>query len=316
VSYNAAGVQAQLPTMLFTKSSPGFASRLVLGVGRMGEGESIFYRQVRPTLEINSPRGYYAVCDPRTFYSMIVLEDVSKTRGATFGNALQAVTRAEAEDMVSQLAIYHGAYWNSPAFSAELLAVRTAETVQRWLNPVAGFRRRTLAGLKKSATVVPAALADAGEEIWAAFMKSLALQRHAPQTLLHEDVHPGNWYRDGDGRMGLYDWQALARGHWAQDYSYALVAALRVEDRRAWERDLLELYIGELGARGGARLNFDQAWQGYRLQPLHGLAYWLFTIGRSRFEPELQKDEYSLAIIERLAAMIDDHDTLDAVAAA
>ena len=83
--------------------------------------------------------------------------------------------------------------------------------------------RRTLSGLKKSEQVVSAGLAGAGEEIWTAFMKSLALQRQAPQTLLHQDVHPGNWYRDAEGGMGLYDWQALARGHWAQDWQDAPV---------------------------------------------------------------------------------------------
>jgi Phosphotransferase enzyme family len=316
VTYNEAGTEAGLPTALFTKSAPGFQTRLVLGVGRMGEGECTYYQHIRSQLQINSPIGYYAAFDPRTFCSMIVLEDVSVTRGATFGNALQAVTRAEAEDMVSQLAVYHGAYWNSPAFSGELAQVRTAEAVQEWLNPVSGFRRRTLSGLKKSHAVVPPSLANAGEEIWTAFMKSLALHRDQPQTLLHEDVHPGNWYRDGDGRMGLYDWQALARGHWALDYSYAMVAALRTEDRRAWEKELLERYVEELATHGGGPLSFEEAWGGYRQQPLHGLVYWLYTIGRSRFEPELQKDEYSLAIIERFAAMMDDHGTLAALAGA
>jgi hypothetical protein len=316
VTYNDAGTEAGRPTELFTKSSPGFATRLILGVGRMGEGECIYYNQVRPKLEINSPVGYYAVTDDHTYCSMIVLEDVSKTRGATFGNALQEVNRSEAEDMVSQLATYHGTYWNSPAFSGELSAVRTAEAVQQWLNPVSGFKRRTLSGLKKSAHVLSPALANAGDEMWTAFMKSLALHRHAPQTLLHEDVHPGNWYRDGEGRMGLYDWQALARGHWALDYSYAMVAALRVEDRAAWERELLERYVDELTKYGAPRMTFDEAWEGYRQQVLHGMVYWLFTIGRSRIEPELQPDEYSLAIIERFGAMMDEHGTLAAVAAA
>jgi Phosphotransferase enzyme family len=316
-TYNDAGTEAGLPTALFTKASPGFAARLVLGVGGMAEAECIFYRQVRPTLTINSPLGYYAVTDPRTFCSMIVLENVGVTRGATFGSALQALTREQAEDIVSQMAGYHGAYWQSEAFSRDLANVRSAEAVQEWLNPVASFKRRTLKGMDDAARVIPAGMHASRETIFELFMKSLHLHRSAPQTLLHEDVHPGNWYRDGEGRMGLYDWQALARGHWALDYSYATVAALRIEDRRAWEHDLLELYVDKLAAAGGPTLGFDEAWQGYRLQAIHGLVYWLFTIGRNpRFEPELQPDEYSIAIIERLAAMMDEHDSLAGLAAA
>jgi hypothetical protein len=36
--------------------------------------------------------------------------------------------------------------------------------------------------------------------------RALAMHEREPRTLLHSDVHLGNWYVTGDGRMGLCDW--------------------------------------------------------------------------------------------------------------
>jgi hypothetical protein len=61
--------------------------------------ECFFYNECRPALSINSPIGYYAAVDAGSKRSMILTDDVGRTRGATFGDALQTLTRADAEDM-------------------------------------------------------------------------------------------------------------------------------------------------------------------------------------------------------------------------
>jgi hypothetical protein len=60
---------------------------------------------------------------------------------------------------------------------------------------------------------------------WNAVLRSIALHDGRPATLLHNDVHLGNWYRTADGRMGLCDWQAVVLGHWSRDLAYAGVLA-------------------------------------------------------------------------------------------
>ncbi|BDB44127.1 hypothetical protein IWGMT90018_45730 [Mycobacterium kiyosense] len=146
-----------------------------------------------------------------------------------------------------------------------------------------------------------------------ALMTSLAMHGSAPNTLLHSDVHSRNWYLTPDGGMGLYDWQLITRGVWALDVAYALSSALTVEDRRAWERELIELYIDRLFASGGPALSFDEAWLAYRQQAFHGLVFWLYTIGAGRLQPAMQPDEVSLANLERMTAMIDDLDCFGAL---
>ena len=123
--------------------------------------------------------------------------------------------------MVTEMAAYHSALWDSPRFKIRSAKAAPAFAWQDNLNRKVGFERRTLTGLERAKEVVPAALYEQRHRLYPAFMQSLALHRSHPETLLHQDLHLGNWLRDEDGRMGLYDWQCVARGQWALDYSYA-----------------------------------------------------------------------------------------------
>ena len=81
VDYNSAGQKAALPTRLFTKSASSFQSRLMLVAGGVTESETIFYRDVRPQLDrLRSPRSYYAAFDPKTYRSMVIMDDLSAER--------------------------------------------------------------------------------------------------------------------------------------------------------------------------------------------------------------------------------------------
>ncbi len=145
-------------------------------------------------------------------------------------------------------------------------------------------------------------------------MRSLALNSSSVLTLLHQDVHQGNWLRDPDGRMGLYDWQATAKGEWALDFSYALSVNLPTERRREWERDLLERYLTRLGEEGVSAIpGFDEAWLRYRQQPFHVLIFALLTVGAGRFQPDMQPRDYMFRCLERIGAFVEDHQSLDAV---
>ena len=116
--------------------------------------------------------------------------------------------------------------------------------------------------------------------------------------------------------MGLYDWAGLAHGNWALDFSYALTTCLETEDRRNWDRDLLELYLHHLAESGAGKQvpSFENAWLAYRQHPLHGLVWWLFTIGSGKLQPNMQPPEHSLVNIRRATQAIADLGTLDLLA--
>lgn len=314
VVYNSVGRETGLPERLFSKSTATFGSRMLLGITGIAEGESVFYNRARPSLKLRSPNAYYSGYDPKTHRSLLLLEDLT-TRDWTFPDPLKnRVTRADAEDMVSEMASYHGALWDSPRLNGDLAPVRPALEWQETLNRRVGFEKRTLTGLERARDVVPGTLLDQRHAIYRAFMHSLKLHRSGPTTLLHQDLHLGNWLRDDSGRMGLYDWQCVARGNWALDYSYALAGALTTDDRRNWEEGLLRSYLEQL-RDGNVRSvpSFDEAWLAYRQQSMHGWVFGLFTLGGSRFEPELQPRDYTLAAIERISRHVADLDSVTAL---
>lgn len=317
VTWNSAGAGAGLPTRLFVKSAASFFSRMLLGLTDIAEGESVFYNRVRSGLELRSPRSHFAAFDHRTCRSVVLLEDLGE-RGWTFPDPREnKVTYDDARDMVGEMARYHGSLWGSRRFAEDLSALREAEAWQHNLDRKVGFRSRTMRGFDRAKEILPGRVVDRRDDLYPAFHASLALHSRGPQTLLHQDLHLGNWLRDDAGRMGLYDWQCVARGNWGLDYSYALAGALAPEDRNAWQEDLLSEYLVGLRETGARDLpDFDEAWLTYRQQPLHALVFGLFTLGGTRFEPELQPRDYTLAAIERIARCVDDLGTLDALAVA
>ena len=174
------------------------------------------------------------------------------------------------------------------------------------------FEKRSLIGVDRAARVSAPGFVNRKNEIWPAFMRSLELNVSGPITLLHQDVHAGNWF-DADGEMGLYDWHCIARGGWALDVAYAMMSGLTVDDRRAWEKELIAYYLEQLAAAGGDAPTFEQAFLQYRQQVFHGLFFWLITIGAGKLQPEMQPVEISEANLERMTHAVMDLDSLSAL---
>src|SRR5260221_14728993 len=123
---------------------------------------------------------------------------------------------------------------------------------------------RCAVGMERAKAVIPAALHGQADRMWKG--TQLSLERattELPRTLLHGDSHVGQTYITGDGRMGLTDWQATLQGGWGYDFAYLVGSACEPDDRRAWERELLELYLGRLAAAGAPAPGFDDAWLTY-----------------------------------------------------
>jgi aminoglycoside phosphotransferase (APT) family kinase protein len=151
---------------------------------------------------------------------------------------------------------------------------------------------------------------------WDAVLRSIALHDGLPATVIHNDVHLGNWYRTADGRMGLCDWQAVVTGHWSRDLAYALSTMLTIEDRRAWERDLVERYATALGAAGGPPTTAPEAFDAYRRQVWGALAYWAPTYSPPRLMPsDMQPRAISGELLRRISTACDDLDAFAAVGA-
>ena len=316
VEFNEVGRAAGLTERLFTKSSPGFMTRLASASVRLGIVEAMFYAQIRPTLDIEAPTTQYSAYDPPTNRQLLIIDDVAQTRGARFGNILTPqLNRGQAEQVVDTLAALHSQFWNArlrSRFGSWLLD--SYEWMAR-LNVTINAPKRILVGFERGRDVIPQELYNRRSEVLAALMRSLEINTSGPQTLLHGDVHPGNWYVTGDGRMGLHDWQCTVRGGWAHDIAYALSTHLTVEQRREWERDLIARYRERLAESGCETANFDESFLAYRQQMPHAMFMWLVTIGRYRLQPDLQPRDITLESVRRTCQAAVDLDSLDAIAA-
>jgi hypothetical protein len=311
LSYNDAGRDAGLPTELFAKTTLAYRQRMMLGLAGVIAGEPAFFAHFRPGVEMEAPQGYYGGVDERSWRSLSLIEDISLSKAATFCTPETPISLAQMEDLLANMAAWHGRYWSAPE-----LARRGLNTPARFLRNVDRFismQKRSKVGAERARSVMPAALVARQDDLYRALGRSLEIASQGALTLLHGDSHIGNTYITGSGRMGFTDWQVIQRGCWAYDFAYTVNSGLAVEDRRLWGRHLLAFYLEQLMAAGGDAPDLDAAWLLYRQHSLWPYFAWVYTIGRGALQPKMQPDEISIGIIERTASAIVDLDTLASV---
>jgi hypothetical protein len=311
VAYNEAGRRAGLPTALFCKASHDLVNRIVLGVSGGAHSEVVFYGKLRPLLSIEAPQPYFARYDAESFNSLIILGDISG-HVTEFCSHKTPMPRQRVESQISLLANMHGSCYRDPELKTRLQALATwPEFFAKTLD--FGMQDGASRGFLAAEEVVPPRLYRRYEEVWPATMKSVELHNRLPHTLMHGDVHLKNWYVAGNGEMGLGDWQCATRGHWGRDLTYTIATALTIENRRAWEQDLVRAYLEQMRAAGGPKVAFDEAWLQYRQQLATALTWWAVTLTPPAGLPDMQPRDITLEFLRRITTAMDDHETLDSL---
>jgi hypothetical protein len=282
----------------------------VLGVSGGALCETVFLRDVRPHYDIEAPVCVFAGYNHDTINSIIIMRDISDDV-LSFCDHNTAMPRAQMESQMRLLARLHGQGYAS---SAVRETAKPLPTWQRFFKNTEGFGIETIAcnGFREAESVIPPRLFARFDEYWPLALESVALHDRLEPTVSHGDVHLKNWYIAGNGEMGLGDWQCVTRGHWGRDLCYAIASALQPEERRAWERDLVKLYLEEFEREGGPKTSFEDAWLHYRQQLVTSLVWWTLTLTPGDDLPDMQPRDITLEMIRRLAVATDDCDTFDA----
>lgn len=309
VTYNDAGKAAGLPDRLFCKAAHDLPNRMLLGIGGAAEHETAFFNHIRPHLDIEAPEGIFCTYDPESFNTMSILKDISHLV-TEFCDHKTVIDRHRAESQVRLLAKMHGTGYANEAMQAGYKYFLPWPQYFDRQRPY-GIQEGSEAGFQDGKDVIPARLFARADEIWPATEKSIEIQKSLPLTFTHGDVHLKNWYVAGNGEMGLADWQCCNIGHWSRDVAYTVSTALTTEDRRAWEQDLVRLYIEELAAAGGPRETFDNAFRHYRQQLMTSLTWWTITLHPTAVMPDMQPRDVTVEFVRRMAVAIDDLDVLD-----
>ncbi len=307
IQWNEAGKTARLPTQLFAKSTPTLATRLSAGMAAAAEGR--FLLELRPSLAIEAPVCLYSARDADSGRSLHLLENLIATRSARFCNVETNIDREQAEQIIDTLAEIHGVFLQRGDVD-ELTWLGTYEDFFHAAGR-SGIQDAHDRAMVRAADVIPLAVSKRRAEIWPAAVNALALHGNHQRTLLHSDVHLGNWYITSEGRMGLCDWARVCRGHWSRDLAYALMTTLSRENRQAWERDLIARYLEKLREKFGITIDHHDAWDAYRAQSFAALLMWTPTLCPPAMLPDMQPEAVSMTMIERIAGAIDDLDALD-----
>src|SRR5277367_393694 len=308
ITYNDVGAAASLPTSLFAKSGNAMRTRVMNVVNTRSESEVRFYNDVRVKLPIEAPTALYAGFDKPSGRMLIIFPNMVE-QGVTFLDPTHDIDRRKAEGMVDLIATYQAVTWNS----SDLLPsswLKTTFQYQQLCNICMPFQQCGEAGIDRAVSVLPAELLQQRQKLWPLHMASIKRLERAPRVLTHYDMHVGNWYYTHEGRMGLTDW-SMRLGHWSSDLAYALISALKIEDRRAWEQDLIERYrqkLAELGIPDPP--SQAEAWDEYRRQAFHPFFFWTTTIGATALQPDMQPASISLANLERMGQAIVDLDSI------
>lgn len=301
VTYNAVGIDHGLPTHLFCKATHDLANRMVLGVSGGARGEVNFYNLFRPHVEMEVPVAYFADWDPVSCNSLVILGDLSDSV-RSFCDDKTPMDRERAESQMRLLARLHASGYANRDVATALEQMPTWE--EFFYNSCNfGLESGIRQGFKESEGILPAEILALGEDrMWDCMTRSVERHGELPRTITHGDVHLKNWYVAWDGEMGLSDWQCANAGHWSRDLAYTLATALSVEDREAWDRELIAYYLDELARHGGPKVAFDEAWQHYREQLWTALAWWLVTLCPPEGIPDMQPRDTTVAFLRRIGA--------------
>ena len=311
IDWNDAGNAAGLATRLFAKTTPTLATRLSAGMVAPTEGR--FLTQVRPRLSIEAPVCLHTARDRLSGRSIHLFEDLTVTQGAKFFRIHDEINRQQAEGIVDTLADLHGTFW-APAEGRPTMAdVAWLNTFEDFFNGGVhiGIEAFHELAMTRAAAVIPSAVMARRAEVWPATVRAAAASQTGTVTVIHSDVHLGNWYVTNDDRIGLSDWARVCRGHGTRDVAYSLMTTLTVENRRAWQDALLQRYRERLRTGFGIGMGMDELMRGYRQQAFSALMMWTPTLCPPPLLPEMQSEATSMEMIKRITTAIDDMHSLD-----
>ena len=252
--------------------------------------EISFYRDIAPIMKSRIPQCFGAWYDDHTAEFLLLLESISFDHSV---DQIAGVSRREAEMMMVELARLHVPAAQLGDAGASIFPF----TEQRRLTNQTMFVQRgwpELRGILDERTEWE--LPQLIEGLTNAHGRASQL----PHVFLHGDVRADNLlYSPDRSEVVLVDWQGACIGGRIWDLSYFLIQCLTVENRDAWQNDLLEVYCDEV-----ARLDPGTSAQSLRaeLSAQLGIGAWFpFVVACSLFVVADCSEPRTLALARSIA---------------
>lgn len=209
--------------------------------------------------------------------------------------------------IVRMLARMHARFWNDPTLCS-LRWLRSPREELVFYQPLyrallPEFERRYLPILPSPLLAAMRGLSEWGETL-------IENQCRQPYTLVHGDFRLDNFAFAGsvtEKELIVFDWQVARRAPGARDLSYLMANFLPVEQRRVTERSLLEAYHETLQAAGVKGYGFDDLLAHCRIALFSPVARMVIA-GATLDLSSDRGTKLARVLLERIAAMVEDHD--------
>ena len=255
-----ATVVVKLPSLDPTSRATGIALRNY-------EREVKFYADIASTVDIRVAHCHHGEWDEATGDFVLVLEDLAP---ADQGDQIRGCTIDEARLGVAELARLHGPRWADPGLDAvDWLSRRDEEGIAQLGVLYGMFLPAFLGTYAKYLDAEGVALVEA----FAPQVTAWAAGDDSPGTVTHGDYRLDNLMfgtAAGGPAIAAVDWQTPGHGPALNDVAYFLGAGPLPDDRRACEREMIDLYVDGLGAYG-VSVSTDWAWDRYRRGAFAGI---------------------------------------------
>ena len=266
--------------------------------------EVMFYRELRHTVQIQTPDVLFTNIDPLTQDFCLMMQDMAPGQQ---GNQLEGCSESDAHTAVRELAKLHGPRWNDPTLAdIEWLQVDEAARIPffmaLWAQVLPGFLERYTSRLSNAHLQLLNTFSDRVE--------SYVAPNEGPNALQHGDYRLDNMLFGGPYRLAVVDWQTVSIGHPAQDLAYFTGAGLLPAQRRAVEQALVDEYYNQLAPydclQGYSR---EQCFKDYRRFSFSGL---VMAVIASMIVGQTERgDDMFMAMASRHAQQAIDLDALD-----
>jgi hypothetical protein len=231
------------------------------------EREGRFYAEVSESLPVRTPHCYYNHIDVEANEFALVLEDFG---GRTMVSQVAGIDIERAAEAVRALALVHAEWWLSSKLETLIWMPRAVDP--RIISAGGEYRRVWDRFVELFADRLPEGAVALGERVgpsWEAVYEQFYAA--TPTTLCHGDFRADNLMFDdtatGREHVGILDWQIAYRSGGIADICYLTTQSMTVEDRRAHERDLVDIWHDSVcSALGSAPEGYtaDTAWRDYR----------------------------------------------------
>lgn len=276
--------------------------KIITALPQLLRTEARFYQELMHSVPVSCP-GVLAIQHGWREGTLLVLADITET-GATPGLPTDALTPTQAGLVIEQLARLHAYFWDTKNLGTAKDWL--AGSMRRWEDRIGNCLAMPLMrlGLFRAGKIIPKILHVPTLRYALQRRKVMQFLSTAPRTLVHHDLHPGNffWY---DSKPGLLDWQLVRTGEGISDVAYFLATALTPEVRRKHELKLLIRYRDAILRQGIVIQDNEALLQRYRAHLVYPFEAMIVTLAVGG----MMDLKANLELISRVTAAIEDHDT-------